>query len=52
MSSEKGSNMAVNSELRQYGIAHTDEKCTVDASPAKLVEMALARGEGVLSSTG
>jgi len=44
--------MAVNSELRQYGIAHTDEKCTVDASPAKLVEMALARGEGVLSSTG
>ena len=44
--------MAVNTELRQYGIAHTDDKCTVDASPAKLVEMALARGEGVLSSTG
>ena len=44
--------MSVNTELRQYGIAHTNEKCTVDASPAKLVEMALARDEGILSSTG
>lgn len=44
--------MAVNEELQQYGIAHTDEKCTVDASPAKLVEMAVERGEGKLTSTG
>ena len=44
--------MSVNTELRQYGIAHTNEKCTVDASPAKLVEMALARDEDILSSTG
>ena len=44
--------MAVNAELQQYGIAHTDEKCTVDASPAKLVEMAVARGNGILTDTG
>ena len=44
--------MAVNAELQLYGIAHTDEKCTIDASPAQLVEMAVARGEGILTSTG
>ncbi len=44
--------MSVNAELQQYGIAHTDEKCTVDASPAQLVEMAVERGEGRLTSTG
>lgn len=44
--------MAVNAELQQYGIAHTDEKCTVDASPAKLVEMAVERGNGILTNTG
>ncbi len=42
----------VNEELAQYGIAHTDSKTTVDASPAVLVEMAVARGEGTLTSTG
>ena len=44
--------MAVNTELQQYGIVHTDEKCTVDASPAELVEMALSRGDGMLTNTG
>ena len=44
--------MAVNAELQMYGIAHTDGKCTVDASPAKLVEMAVERNEGTLTSTG
>ena len=44
--------MAVNAELQMYGIAHTDGKCTVDASPAKLVEMAVERDEGTLTSTG
>ena len=44
--------MAVNAELQQYGIAHTDEKCTVDASSAKLVEMAVERGNGILTNTG
>ena len=44
--------MAVNAELQKYGIAHTEKKVTVDASPATLTEMALARGEGKLTSTG
>ena len=44
--------MSVNAELQQYGIAHTDEKCTVDASPAELIEMAVERGEGQLTDTG
>ena len=44
--------MAVNAELQQYGIAHTEKKVTVDASPATLTEMALSRGEGKLTSTG
>ena len=39
-------------ELAKYGIAHTDEKTTVDGSPAKLVEMALDHNEGILTSTG
>lgn len=49
---EGNASMAVNAELQQYGIAHTDKKCTVDASPAKLVEMAVERDEGTLTSTG
>ena len=44
--------MSVNAELHQYGIEHTEGKCTVDASPAALVEMAIDRGEGRLTSTG
>ncbi len=44
--------MSVNVELHQYGIAHTEGKCTVDASPATLVEMAIERDEGILTSTG
>ena len=51
-STEKGSSMSVNTELSQYGIIHAAENCIVDASPAKLVEMALIRDEGILSSTG
>lgn len=39
-------------ELKHYGIAHTDEKTVIDASPAVLVETAVARGEGKLTSTG
>lgn len=39
-------------ELSRYGIAHTQEKTVIDASPAVLVETALARGEGELTSTG
>ena len=39
-------------ELMQYGIAHTDDKTVIDASPAVLIETAVARGEGELTDTG
>ena len=39
-------------ELARYGIAHTEEKTVIDASPAVLIETAVERGEGELTSTG
>ncbi len=39
-------------ELKKYGIHHTDDRTVIDASPAVLVETAVSRGEGVLTSTG
>ena len=39
-------------ELAQYGIAHTDDRTVVDASPAVLIEKAVSRGEGTLTATG
>ena len=39
-------------ELLRYGIAHTEEKTVIDASPAVLIETAVERGEGELTSTG
>ena len=39
-------------ELLRYGIAHTEEKTVMDASPAVLIETAVERGEGELTSTG
>ena len=39
-------------ELARYGIAHTEEKTVIDASPTALIEKAVERGEGELTSTG
>ena len=39
-------------ELLRYGIAHTEEKTVIDASPAVLIETAVERGEGELTGTG
>lgn len=39
-------------ELQRYGIAHTDDMTVIDASPAVLIETAVARGEGTLTDTG
>ena len=39
-------------ELEQYGIHHTDDRTAVDPSPACLIEKAVSRGEGILTSTG
>ncbi|MGI6229453.1 MAG: phosphoenolpyruvate carboxykinase (ATP) [Tractidigestivibacter sp.] len=39
-------------ELAQYGINHTDDRTVIDPSPARLIEKAVTRGEGVLTSTG
>lgn len=39
-------------ELEQYGIHHTDDRTAIDPSPARLIEKAVSRGEGILASTG
>ncbi len=39
-------------ELEQYGIHHTDDRTAIDPSPARLIEKAVSRGEGILTSTG
>lgn len=39
-------------ELEQYGIRHTDDRTAIDPSPARLIEKAVSRGEGILTSTG
>lgn len=39
-------------ELSHYGIAHTDDMTWIDCSPAVLIEKAVDRGEGTLTSTG
>ena len=39
-------------ELAHYGIAHTDDMTWIDRSPAVLIEKAVDRGEGCLTSTG
>ena len=39
-------------ELEQYGIHHTDDRTAIDPSPARLIEKAVSRGEGLLTSTG
>ena len=39
-------------ELEQYGIHHTEDRTAIDPSPARLIEKAVSRGEGILTSTG
>lgn len=39
-------------ELEQYGIHHTDDRTAIDPAPARLIEKAVSRGEGILTSTG
>lgn len=39
-------------ELERYGIHHTDDRTAIDPSPARLIEKAVSRGEGILTSTG